>query len=156
MVCLCSPRTAVVEIAVASGVPMTRAATTRYVSTAEAEVRAVAAESPMPIAHTDPRVTTRISRWIASAVHDAPPASVNTNRNGRATARKAMAADHAAMSLPTTISWLRSAVACRSARVASARSPLMEVADRVGAMMSPIPRTKQTVMSYRTGMAAST
>jgi|GEM_PF-6427918 len=40
MVCLCSPRTAVVEIAVASGVPMTRAATTRYVSTAEAEVRA--------------------------------------------------------------------------------------------------------------------
>ena len=68
-------------------------------------------------------------------------------RKGTATPRKAIAATQAASSLPTTISRLRSAVACSSARVASARSPLMEVADNVGATMSPIPSTKQTTMS---------
>ena len=118
-------------------------------------MRAVAAENPSPIAHTAPRVTTRISRWPASVSHAAPPSRVNTTRKGRATARNARAADHAATSFPTTISCERSLVACRSARVASARSPLTEVADRVGAMISPMPRTKQTVRSYRMGAVSS-
>mgnify|MGYP001670377562 CR=1 FL=1 len=109
--------------------------------------RAVAAERPRPTAHTAPRLTARMSRCPTSAVQLAPPVMVKASRKGAATARNARAASHAARSLPTTISWERSAVACSRARVASARSPLMEVADNVGATMSPIPSTKQTTRS---------
>ena len=99
------------------------------------------------MAHTAPRVKTRMTRWARRACQCEPPATVKPMRKGTATPRKAIAATQAASSLPTTISRLRSAVACSSARVASARSPLMEVADNVGATMSPIPSTKQTTMS---------
>ena len=99
------------------------------------------------MAHTAPNVKTRMTRWATSACQCEPPATVRMTRKGTATPRKAIAAIQAASSLPMTISWLRSAVACSSARVASARSPLIDVADSVGATMSPIPRTKQTTTS---------
>lgn len=116
----------------AIGVPMTSAATTRYVVATENSGRAITPLRATPIAAMIPTSTTSTSSETAMVAASAPPDRVAISRNGIETTTNARPVIHAARNLPMRMSAVVARVTCTGARVAASLSPLIELPLRVG------------------------
>ena len=134
-----------------AGVSRTSAATVRNVSTVDPAVRAVTAENPSPIPHTDARITATTTTTRSTARPGVPPSASATPKKGRLATRNAHAAAHAASSLPAVISAGVSSVTCSVASVPALRSPLMPVDASVGVTSRPRPSTRNVTAANRSG-----